>query len=52
MNLRELIIERIMWAVTDETLLREFSVTEEGLHDLSDLDLLDLYENLVFDTSA
>lgn len=46
MNLRELMIERILFEIDEEELIKEFQITEEGLKDLSDLDLLELYEKI------
>lgn len=51
MNLRELIIERILWAVTEEDLAAHYHTTEAELTNLSDADLLDLYEDVTFDFS-
>lgn len=44
MNLREMIIEYILFAFDDEELLKRFSVTEEELPNLSDVDLLEMYD--------
>jgi hypothetical protein len=44
-TLRDLITERILYAASEEELHRDFQVTEEGLKDLSDLDLFELYEH-------
>ena len=49
MTMREMIIERILWAVTEYTLATRYHVTEEGLAELSDADLLDLYEDVAVD---
>lgn len=55
MNLRELIIERILFAA-DEDEMRDQYAIEGNLHaelqQLSDLDLLELYEEVVFDTTS
>lgn len=48
MTLRELIIERILFAETEEALREYFMVYPEKLQDLSDLDLFELYEDVVF----
>ena len=47
MNLRELIVERILYAVDEETLSEEFSLTVDEVSELSDLDLLELFEDVV-----
>ena len=48
MTLRELIIERILFAESEEALREYFMVDPEKLQDLSDLDLFELYEDVVF----
>lgn len=47
MNLREMIIERIHYAVDEYTLREEFSLETKEVAELSDLDLLELYEDVV-----
>lgn len=47
MNLRELIIGRILYAVSDEELQETYQLDEDGLENLSDLDLFELYEEVV-----
>lgn len=49
MNLRELVIERILWAVSEEELSAHYHTTEDELTNLSDADLLDLYDDVTFD---
>lgn len=49
MNLRELVIERILWAVSAEDLAAHYHTTEADLANLSDTDLLDLYDDVTFD---
>ena len=49
MNLREIIIERILFACTEEELARDFHVSEAELHDLSDTDLIDLYDDVIME---
>lgn len=44
MNLRELITEYILFACDEDTLIREFGITEDEVANLSDLDLLELYD--------
>lgn len=46
MNLRELIIERILYAVADEELESNFNITVNELDELSDLDLFELFEEV------
>ena len=48
MTLRELIIERILFAESERALRKYFMVDPENLQDLSDLDLFELYEDVVF----
>lgn len=43
-TLRELMIGRIVYACSEHTLLRDYGLTEEGLYDLSDLDLFEMFE--------
>ena len=49
MTLREMLIERVIWSVTEQELIQHYQVTEQSLVDLTDADLLDLYEDIVFD---
>jgi hypothetical protein len=44
MSLRELMIEYILFAFTEQELMKEFQITEDELPDLPDLDLLELYD--------
>lgn len=44
MKLRELITEYILFAFSDEQLMEKFSITEEELTSLSDVDLLEIYD--------
>jgi hypothetical protein len=46
MNLRELMIERIYYCVSEETLQEYFHTSEEELLTISDEDFLDLYEEV------
>lgn len=46
MNLRELIIERINFAMDEEELAELYSVHGDELEDLSDIDLFDIYEEI------
>lgn len=47
MNMRELIMERILFAFDDEDLMNFFQLTVEDLVDLSDCDLLEIYEESI-----
>lgn len=49
MNMRELVIQRILFAVSDEQLISEYGVFENEIDSMSDLDLFELYEAVVFD---
>lgn len=49
MSLRELMIEYIMFAYDEETLLNEFQVTTNELNDLGDVDLLEIYDQTLLD---
>ena len=44
MTLRELMIEYICFAFTDEELQDLFQITDDELADLSDVDLLEIYD--------
>ena len=44
MNLRELMIEYILFAFDNEGLMERFSITEEELTSVSDIDLLEIYD--------
>ena len=47
MNMRELVIERILFAFDDDDLMDYFQITESGLEDLTDCDLLEIYEESI-----
>jgi hypothetical protein len=47
MDLRKLIVERIFFAFTDEELQQIFDIHPNEVEDLSDIDLLELYEETV-----
>ena len=49
MNMRELVIQRILFAVSEEQLISEYGVFENEIDGMSDLDLFELYEAVVFD---
>lgn len=44
MSIRELMIEYICFAFTDAELMSRFQVTDEELPGLSDMDLLEIYD--------
>lgn len=45
LTLRELLIERIMFILTDEELAERYLTTDEELAIISDSDLLEIYED-------
>lgn len=47
MNLREMIVERILWAVSEQELVHKFQTNEGELYNLSDVDLLEMYEDVM-----
>ena len=46
MNLRELMTERILFAVTEEDLAENFDISPDELTNLSDLDFLEVFEEV------
>ena len=46
MNLRELMTERILFAVSEEDLATNFDISPDELSNLSDLDFLELFEEV------
>lgn len=44
MTIRELMIEYILFAFSEEELLTKFHVSEEELPSLADVDLLEIYD--------
>lgn len=46
-TLRELLIERIFIMMSDEDLIEMYTLTPQELLDLSDLDLFDMYEEIM-----
>lgn len=46
MNLRQLMIERILFAVDESTLISQYGVFEDELDGMSDLDLFELFEDV------
>lgn len=52
MTLREMMIERILFAATEEDLWKMYQTTEAELSTLTDLDLFELYENVTIELVA
>jgi len=46
MTLREMMTERILFAVGEETLTAEFNIGPDEIVELSDLDFLELFEEV------
>ena len=46
MNLRQLMTERILYAVSEEQLAEEFDISPDEIQNLSDLDFLELFEEV------
>jgi hypothetical protein len=44
MTLRELMTEYILFAFDEQELMQKFQVTEDELADMSDIDLLEIYD--------
>jgi len=44
MTLRELMVEYILFAFDERELMAQFSITEEELANLADVDLLEIYD--------
>jgi hypothetical protein len=44
MKLRDLMIEYIMFAFDDVELMKRFDITEHELYNISDVDLLEIYD--------
>ena len=49
MDLRQLITQYILYAVSDEELQQEFQLTEDEVVGLSDIDLLELYDKVMYE---
>ena len=49
LTLREMIIERILFAVDEDILNDIYQTSENELAEMSDSDLLDLFEDVTFD---
>jgi hypothetical protein len=46
MNLREMMTERILFAVGEDILATEFNISPDEIAELSDLDFLELFEEV------
>jgi hypothetical protein len=44
MTLRELMTEYILFAFDEQELMQKFQITEDELADMSDIDLLEIYD--------
>jgi len=47
LTLRELLVERVLFACDEQTLIRDFGMTEDDVEELSDVDLFELYEDVM-----
>ena len=47
MNMRELVTERILFAFDSDDLMAYFHITESELENLTDCDLLEIYEESI-----
>jgi hypothetical protein len=47
LTLRELLVGRVLFACDNHTLIRDFGMTEEDVEELSDVDLFELYEDVM-----
>ena len=47
MTLREMMVEYILFAFTEEELMEKFHITEEEVANLSDVDLLETYDQTI-----
>lgn len=52
MTLREMMIERILFAATEEDLWLMYQVSADDLDSLTDFDLFELYENVTIELVA
>ena len=46
MTLRELMYERIMFVIDEDDLMKKYNLAEEDIADLSDVDLLEIFEDV------
>lgn len=47
LNLRELMVELILFAFDEDQLMAQFQLTEAEVSNLSDVDLLELYDQTI-----
>jgi hypothetical protein len=47
MNLRELLVERVLFSCDDQTLISQYGITENEVEELSDIDLFEIYEDVM-----
>lgn len=47
MDLRTLMIEYILFAFSEEELMQKFQISEDELQDTSDVDLLEIYDQIL-----
>ena len=47
MTLREMMAEMILFAFDDETLMRDYQLSPDDIANLSDEDLLDMYDETI-----
>lgn len=52
MNLRQLLTERVLFAVSPEELEQQYHLTEDEVVEMSDLDLFELYEQIYLGTEV
>ena len=45
--MRDLVIGRILFALDEQSLISEFGVSEDELENLSDIDLFEIYEEVM-----
>ena len=47
MTLRELLIERVLFACDNHTLIHYYGMTDDDVEELSDVDLFEMYEDVM-----
>ena len=47
LTLRELIVEYILFAISDEELMEKYHLTDAEVYDLADPDLLEIYDQIL-----
>ena len=50
LTLREMMIERILFTIDEDVLSECYQTDEDEMQHMSDTDLMDLYEDVVFDS--